>query len=127
MLSAASIIFNLSVCLQCLSLIHITSGDVIWAHNPLCQQQAVVQCAGESANATYGNFTQDRIFKSPTDINWVIGRVLVLNDSDLPTAYTYSKSYTITAYNAAGMSEALLQLASHTFYCLLHAMEAAAP
>lgn len=60
--------------------------------------------ADELANATYGNFTEDRIFRSPTDLNWVIGRVLVLNDSDLPTALTFSKAYKVTPYNPASAS-----------------------
>lgn len=58
--------------------------------------------ADAPANATYGNFTSDRIFRSPTDLNWIIGRVLVLNDNDTAKAYSYSGNITLSPYNTAG-------------------------
>ena len=63
----------------------------------------MTHCAGASPTATYEGFTPDRIFRSPTDLNWVIGRVLVLNDTDLATAYNFSKAYTVSPYDPAGM------------------------
>lgn len=61
--------------------------------------------AGAQPGATYGNFTADRVFYAPTDLVWVLGRVLVLNDSDLATAYNYSKSYRISSFDPAGNSD----------------------
>lgn len=58
--------------------------------------------ADAPADATYGNFTSDRIFRSPTDLNWIIGRVLVLNDNDTTKAYSYSGNITLSPYNTAG-------------------------
>ena len=46
---------------------------------------------------------------APTDLVWVLGRVLVLNDSDLATAYNYSKSYAISSYDPARELPAYLQ------------------
>ena len=60
--------------------------------------------ADAPADATYGNFTSDRIFRSPTDLNWIIGRVLVLNDNDTAKAYSYSGNITLSPYNTAGES-----------------------
>ena len=51
--------------------------------------------ADAAVNATYGNFSSDRIFRSPTDLNWIIGRVLVLNDNDTAKAYSYSGNITL--------------------------------
>ena len=65
--------------------------------------EAMTHCAGASPTATYEGFTPDRIFRSPTDLNWVIGRVLVLNDTDLATAYNFSKAYAVSPYDPAGM------------------------
>jgi len=58
---------------------------------------------GAAANATYGNFTSDRIFHSPTDRNWIIARVLVFNDSDTAAALTYSGNITLSPYSTASM------------------------
>ena len=58
---------------------------------------------GAAANATYGNFTSDRIFHSPTDLNWIIARVLVFNDSDTAAALTYSGNITLSPYSTASM------------------------
>ena len=57
--------------------------------------------AGVAPGTTFTNFTNDRIIYAPTDLVWVLGRVLVLNDSDVATAYNYSKSYAIASYNPA--------------------------
>ena len=58
---------------------------------------------GAAANATYGNFTGDRIFHSPTDLNWIIARVLVFNDSDTAAGLTYSGNISHTPYSTASM------------------------
>ncbi len=63
--------------------------------------------AGEPANATYANFTSDRIFHSPTDLNWIIARVLVFNDSDTATALTFSGNITLAPYNTASELQSL--------------------
>ncbi|KAL0038112.1 hypothetical protein WJX79_003329 [Trebouxia sp. C0005] len=63
--------------------------------------QYLVVGRSAAANATYGNFTSDRIFHSPTDLNWIIARVLVFNDSDTAAALTYSGNITLTPYSTA--------------------------
>ena len=70
-----------------------------------------IQCAADTTAAAdaaagrkYGNFTSDRIFYSPTDLNWIIARVLVFNDSDTATALTFSGNITLAPYNPAGMT-----------------------
>lgn len=70
-------------------------------------------CAGASANATYGNFTSDRIISAPTDINWIVARVLVLNDSDIATANTLVEAITLGPYNTSGA------LHSEASWCLI--------
>lgn len=68
--------------------------------------------AGVAPGTTFANFTNDRVIYAPTDLVWVLGRVLVLNDSDLATAYNYSKSYAISSYDPAGEPFQLLHEAS---------------
>lgn len=58
---------------------------------------------GAAASATYGNFTSDRIFHSPTDRSWIIARMLVFNDSDTAAAQTYSGNITLSPYSTASM------------------------
>ncbi|DBA92269.1 TPA: hypothetical protein ACH3X2_003703 [Trebouxia sp. C0005] len=63
--------------------------------------QYLVVGRNEPANATYANFTSDRVFHSPTDLNWIIARVLVFNDSDTATALTFSGNISLAPYNTA--------------------------
>ena len=69
--------------------------------------------ADAPVNATYANFTSDRIFHAPTDLNFVIGRVLVLNDSDTAIANTFTQAINPSPYNPAGIP-AYLSMAAKT-------------
>ena len=77
--------------------------------------------ADAPANATYGNFTSDRIFRSPTDLNWIIARVLVLNDTDTATAYNFAGNITLSPYNTAGTTAYfLLSVCKSNLCCVVY-------
>jgi len=63
------------------------------------------QCctAGPSQNATFPNFNSSRIIHVPTDLTYVLARVLVFNDSDQAAANALSQNITISPYNASGL------------------------
>ncbi len=89
------------------------------SHCSRARQQPVLPAADAPANVTYGNFTSDRIFHSPTDLNWVIARVLVFNDSDTTTALTFSGNITLAPYNAAGAAaHCLLNICESELCCI---------
>ncbi len=59
--------------------------------------------AGPSQNATFPNFNSSRIIHVPTDLTYVLARVLVFNDSDQAAANALSQNITISPYNASGL------------------------
>jgi len=63
------------------------------------------QCctAGPSQNATFPNFNSSRIIHVPTDLTYVLARVLVFNDSDQAAANALSQNITINPYNVSGL------------------------
>ena len=63
------------------------------------------QCctAGPSQNATFLNFNSSRIIHVPTDLTYVLARVLVFNNSDQAAANALSQNITINPYNASGL------------------------
>ncbi|KAK9827504.1 hypothetical protein WJX74_006310 [Apatococcus lobatus] len=71
----------------------------VGAHFNSSSGQYLVVGRSGSRTASYPGFTSDRIFFSPTDINWMIGRVLVLNDTDTPAAYAFSLQYRVSPYH----------------------------
>ena len=58
--------------------------------------------AGAANSTTYGSFTNERILRSPTDINWVIARILVRDDADLSTAAAYGRALSVRPFDPAG-------------------------
>ena len=75
-----------------------------WSQSETClrQDSNTSLSTGASANATYRNFTSDRIIHAPTDISWVIARVLVFDDSDTAAANRLLGNITISSYNVTG-------------------------
>lgn len=72
------------------------------------------QCcsAGPSQNATFPNFNSSRIIHVPTDLTYVLARVLVFNDSDQAAANALSQNITISPYNASGLQVSFLFFSS---------------
>ncbi|DBB11917.1 hypothetical protein WJX82_007641 [Trebouxia sp. C0006] len=74
--------------------------------------QYLVVGPGPSQNATFPDFNSSRIIHVPTDLTYVLARVLVFNDSDQAAANALSQNITISPYNASGTATKAAQISA---------------